>query len=246
MTLAFYQISKIRGRISDGLLLSVTIALLACAVAQPAQGTVRALCAAHAAEQERAGRIPPGLVLAIALAESGRWSADDKTTRPWPWTVTSGTDSFYLPTKHAAIAKVEELQAVGRTNIDVGCMQINLHYHPDAFASLDDAFNPNINVAYGTKFLKQLRLQTRSWGKATAFYHSQDRTRGNAYRDKVYQFWRKLRQRRDPGDTTEQVAGSNQAGGVPVLFKDRVKRPRPSRRPSPLWRRDAIPVLRGG
>jgi hypothetical protein len=176
------------------------------------------------------------------MAESGRWLEQDQSTMPWPWTVTSGRDSFYLSSKAEAIAKVRELQASGRTNIDVGCMQINLHYHPDAFSTLDDAFDPDQNVAYGTKFLKELRDQTRSWGKATAFYHSQNRVRGIAYRDKVYKLWRKLR--RQP----VVAAGTDPAppGGVQTLFRDRVKRPLISRRPAPLWKRDAIPILRGG
>ena len=51
----------------------------------------------------------------------------------WPWTVNQAGKSFYLKSKQEAIAKVKELQAQGHTNIDVGCMQINLAYHPDAF-----------------------------------------------------------------------------------------------------------------
>ncbi|MGI9437831.1 MAG: transglycosylase SLT domain-containing protein [Geminicoccaceae bacterium] len=206
----------------------------------------RTVCAEQAAERERAERVPPGLVLALALAESGRWSEPDKTTRPWPWTVTSGKDSFYLPSKAAAIAKVRELRASGRTNIDVGCMQINLHYHPDAFANLDDALDPDQNVAYGAKFLKRLRVQTRSWGKATAFYHSQDRTRGSAYRDRVYKFWRKLRRKREPQQGMPTTLRPAKADKRPLFLKDRVVRPLFSRRPAPLWKRDAIPVLRGG
>ncbi len=211
----------------------------------PAEASVRTVCSAHAAQQEKAERIPPGLVHAVALAESGRWLEGDNSTKPWPWTVTSGKDSFYLSSKEEAIAKVEELQANGRTNIDVGCMQINLHYHPDAFSTLEDAFDPDQNVAYGTKFLKGLRNKTRSWGKATAFYHSQNRARGIAYRDKVYKLWRKLRRR--PVVSASRVdTPSAQRDGTQKLFKDRVKRPLISKRPSPLWKRDAIPILRGG
>jgi len=211
----------------------------------PAFGSVRTVCSTYAAQQEKAERIPPGLVNAVALAESGRWLEQDGNTKPWPWTVTSGSDSFYLSTKEAAIAKVRELQANGRTNIDVGCMQINLHYHPDAFSSLEEAFDPDRNVAYGTKFLKDLRMQTRSWGKATAFYHSQNRARGIAYRDKVYKLWRKLRRQHPPLATAKRTERAS-PGGLRKSFRSRVKRPLFSKRPSPLWKVDAIPVLRGG
>lgn len=218
-------------------LLSLALALM---VALPAEASVRSVCASHAAAQERANQIPPGLVQAVALAESGRWLAEDQATHPWPWTVTSGSDSFYLATKDAAIAKVQELKARGRTNIDVGCMQINLYYHPKAFASLDEALDPISNVAYGTRFLKELRMQTRSWGKATAYYHSQNRTRGNAYRSKVYKFWRKLQKQ------NVVRGGDIRDASAEPLFRDRVKRPLISRRVSPLYRPDAIPVFRGG
>ena len=226
--------------------LPFALVLAALVHAFPAKGSVRAVCATQAAAQEQANRIPAGLVLAVALAESGRWLEEDQATKPWPWTVTSGRDSFYLPTKTAAIAKVRELKASGRTNIDVGCMQINLHYQPKAFSSLDEAFDPDANVAYGTKFLKDLRLQTRSWGKATAFYHSRNRTRGIAYRSKVYKFWRKLKRGRvlRGGDTA--VANAGKADDAPIFFRDRVKRPLISRRLAPLYRPDAIPVFRGG
>jgi hypothetical protein len=227
-------------------LLPLALGLVAIALAFPAHGSVRALCSTHAAAQERANQIPQGLVQAVALAESGRWLAEDQATEPWPWTVTSGADSFYLPTKDAAIAKVRELKASGRTNIDVGCMQINLHYHPKAFASLDQAFDPVANVAYGTRFLKELRLQTRSWGKATAYYHSQNGTRGNAYRDKVYKFWRNLQKHRVVRGGDMGLAAAAPADARPLFFHERVKRPLISRRVSPLYRPDAIPVFRGG
>lgn len=223
---------------------ALSLILTAC-LAIPAYGNVRTICSTFAAQQEKAEHVPPGLVHAVAMAESGRWLEQDKATHPWPWTVTSGSDSFYLSSKETAIAKVEELQANGRTNIDVGCMQINLHYHPSAFSNLEEAFDPDQNVAYGTKFLKKLRIKTRSWGKATAFYHSQNRARGIAYREKVYSLWRKLR--RQPAILTSTA---NAAPAPPTrlhkVFKGEIKRPLFSKRPSPLWKIDAIPVLRGG
>ena len=45
-------------------------------------------------------------------------------------------------TRQQAVAAVQALQARGVRSIDVGCLQVNLMYHPIAFASLDDAFDP--------------------------------------------------------------------------------------------------------
>ena len=161
--------------------------------APPARADLPDVCAALAGANERAEGIPPGLVLAVALAESGRWLGAGRRSQAWPWTVTSGTDSFYLDSKQDALRKVRELREAGRSNIDVGCMQINLGYHGDAFVSLDEALEPASNVAYGARFLKRLRLQTRSWARATARYHSSDPDRGKAYRDKVYRLWHEVR-----------------------------------------------------
>jgi hypothetical protein len=68
-------------------------------------------------------------------------------------------------------------------------MQVNLMHHPDAFASLEEAFEPSRNVAYGARFLDALRQETRSWDRAVERYHTADPERGRAYREKVYQRW---------------------------------------------------------
>lgn len=204
------------------------------------------VCVSLARDIEAREGIPPGLVEAVALAESGRWFPSARRSRPWPWTVTSGSDTFYLHSKEAALDKVRELRAAGRTNIDVGCMQVNLGYHGHAFPSLEQALEPASNVAYGASFLKRLRVETRSWGRATARYHSSDPERGEAYRTKVYRLWNGVRQglaseRRAArvlagrSAATETDSGSRAAAASP-----RMKTPALQRPPS-----GAILVLRG-
>jgi len=177
-----------------GLLMAVTPII--------ARTSISDVCGPIADQMERAEDIPLGLLHAVALAESGRWQVGEGFSRAWPWTVRSGPDSFYLPSKEAALGKVRELLAAGRSNIDVGCMQINLGYHAEAFASLEAAFDPVTNVAYGARLLKQLREQTRSWAGATGRYHNADRDRGQAYRARVYRLWRDLRRRQSEAAPT--------------------------------------------
>jgi hypothetical protein len=182
-------------RISAGLRGACALLPLCWIALQPlsAQADLGDVCGRLAREAERIQGIPPGLVHALALAESGRWLSELRQSRPWPWTVTASTDSFFLTSKEAALAKVRELQAVGRTNIDVGCMQVNLGYHGQAFGSLEDALDPASNVAYAAQFLKRLRQETRSWARATERYHTSDPERGRYYRSKVYRLWHDLR-----------------------------------------------------
>ena len=173
----------------------VLAGLMALAWPTAAAGITVDRCGAVADQIERAEDIPSGLLQALALAESGRRDPAQGRHQAWPWAVRAGGDGFYLPSKAAALAKVEALQSAGRSNIDVGCMQINLGYHGSAFASLEDAFEPTHNVAYGARFLKQLQRETGSWAKATGRYHSAERERGQAYRARVYQIWQDLRRR---------------------------------------------------
>jgi hypothetical protein len=233
-----------------GRLLAALMLVVGACAGQATAGPVDGVCAALARQVERAHGIPPGLVEAVALAESGRWFADEGTTRPWPWTVTAGPDSFFFPSKPEALRKVEQLRSEGRSNIDVGCMQINLGYHGHAFASVAEALEPAANVAYGAQFLRQLREETRSWARATARYHTRHPERGHAYREKVYRFWQQLRHDNVARKVPTRVVGTplvaNAAppslrpfAGARVIVPGQ---PGAGRQPLP----GAIPVLRGG
>ena len=86
--------------------------------------------------------IPNHLLAAMGRVESGRRDPVTGDWYPWPWTVNAeGASSFY-DTKAQAVAAVRAMQSSGMRSIDVGCMQVNLMHHPDAFATLDLAFEP--------------------------------------------------------------------------------------------------------
>lgn len=151
------------------------------------QGHLTCIEATRAAEQKH--RLAPHLLGAVSLAETGRWSNANAASLAWPWTVMAEGVGRYLPSKRAAIAEVEGLQARGIRNIDVGCLQINLQYHADAFDDLNAAFDPIQNADYSGRFLAKLKRGAGSWKDAVAFYHSRDEQRGTAYRQKVFDLW---------------------------------------------------------
>ncbi len=146
-------------------------------------------CARAAAQAERSNRVPARLMQAIALAESGRRDDDRQASFAWPWTINAEGLGRYFATKDAAIAEVERLKARGVRSIDVGCMQVNLMHHPDAFASLDEAFDPAKNAAYAGQFLRELHEAQGSWPAAVAHYHSATPERHEPYRKRVYALW---------------------------------------------------------
>lgn len=152
-------------------------------------------CRDVAAAAERQNAIPTRLLAAISLAEAGRWDRDRAAWIAWPWTVHAEGRGHYLPDKAAAVAMVRRLQARGVRNIDVGCMQVNLKYHPRAFASLEQALDPHSNVAFAARFLSSLRRDHRSWSKAVGHYHSATRKLNRPYRRKVLRLWHKERWR---------------------------------------------------
>jgi hypothetical protein len=136
---------------------------------------------------EREAGLPPGLLRAIALVESGRTTAG--RFAPWPWTVNSPEGGTYLDDRGAALQRIEDLRRRGHTNIDVGCMQINLRHHPDAFDSLAEAIDPLHNVRYAASFLTALERETGSWERAIGRYHSATPELSAAYRARVAARW---------------------------------------------------------
>lgn len=161
----------------------------AAVAAIPPNLPTQAVCAAEVSQAERSYGIPSQLLDAIALVESGRYDPESKATLAWPWTVMAEGEGRYFPTKAEAVAEVRKLQARGVRNIDVGCMQVNLMYHGQAFASLEDAFEPATNVGYAARFLKGLYGSTNHWPTAASYYHSQTPELAAKYRAKLMAVW---------------------------------------------------------
>lgn len=158
--------------------------------AQPGFGALPgAMCREAIGAVEAASGLPAGLMTAIATVESGRRDPVSGEVRPWPWTADiEGTGSFYN-SKAEAIAAVRRARQQGARSIDVGCMQVNLQQHPEAFASLEQAFDPTANAAFAARFLQDLHAQSGNWTKAAAMYHSATPAIGAEYQRKVLAVW---------------------------------------------------------
>lgn len=109
-----------------------------------------------------AHEIPTELLLAIGMVESGLT----------PWVLNAEGTPYFFEDSDSALAELESLQANGIASIDVGCMQVNLRWHPDAFSDLAAAIDPGSNATYAAKFLLSLYAMTGSWTDAVAYYHS--------------------------------------------------------------------------
>ncbi len=146
-------------------------------------------CESAIASAERGAGLPARMMTAIALTESGRLDSVTGRVRPWPWTINAEGVGQYFATREQAVAAVRALQTRGVRSIDVGCMQVNLMYHPAAFASLEVAFDPQTNAAYAARFLTSLFSAHGHWHKAIGAYHSGTPGLATAYLGLVLARW---------------------------------------------------------
>ena len=132
---------------------------------------------------EKRHNIPQDTLYAISLRETQKAHSKHRVGIVWPWTITVNPSGkgYHFKTISEAIKFAKETVAKGKGSIDVGCMQINLKYHPDAFNSIEEAFSPQRNVAYGARFLKEKHTQHGNWQKAIGSYHSSTPDKASSY-----------------------------------------------------------------
>ncbi|MEN6542739.1 transglycosylase SLT domain-containing protein [Parvibaculum sp.] len=181
--------------LGSALSLASTLAYAESATKAPSAPSPWTYCERAAIAIEATQKMPRALLVSVSMAETGRLDPETRKTRPWPWTINAEGQSFYFDTKREAVAATKRLLKAGVRSIDVGCMQVNLRYHPDAFADLYDAFDPLTNVTYAARFLTRLHGQARSWPKAVANYHSELASRNKPYFAKVIRIWANERDR---------------------------------------------------
>jgi hypothetical protein len=154
----------------------------------PAEPAAACMRAAAAAEQR--WQLPQHLLEAIGRVESGQTDPATGRVLPWPWIANVAGTDYVFASADAAAAAVQELRDHGVSSIDVGCFQINLRYHPQAFSSVTEGFQPEANADYAGRFLRSLFERAGSWEAAIGAYHSAEPDRGEPYRQRVLQAWR--------------------------------------------------------
>ena len=122
--------------------------------------------------------VPPDILGALTLTETGR--RRDGIVRPWAWSANSEGQGTWFDDPNSALAFAEERLAQGRTNLDIGCFQLNYRWHGENFGSVAEMFDPLNNARYAARFVKQLYAETGDWRQAAGAFHS--RTQANATR----------------------------------------------------------------
>ena len=189
-----------------------------------------ASCQAAGTMAERRHGVPAGMLLAIGRVESGRRHPVTGDIVPWPWTINAAGSGRMFDNVDEAVATTRALRAQGTQSIDVGCFQVNLQHHPDAFPTLEHAFDPLVNADYAARFLVALRGRTGSWEEAVGAYHSATPELGGPYRDKVLTGWMQRGGTATalgsaPGLIPSSLVGSSTWNGAPGQFGIRIWTP---------------------
>jgi hypothetical protein len=156
---------------------------------QAVTGVGPGLCETAIANASAGHQLPPGLLGAIAVVESGRLDPRTGETKPWPWTIDANGTGYAYDSEGSAIQAAAAFEAAGITSLDIGCLQVNLAQHPEAFQTLAEAFDPVANADYAAGFLTSLNQKFGNWPQAVAAYHSQTPALGAPYATKVYAAW---------------------------------------------------------
>jgi Transglycosylase SLT domain len=145
-----------------------------------------AQCRTAIAAAEAKYQLPPALLGSIAKVESGRPIPPIGQVQPWPWTIDADGQALFLDSRAAAVAWAQQGLKRGVRFMDIGCMQVDWQLHPDAFKSLDQAFDPMTNADYAARYLRSLYEEAHGdWNLAVGWYHSHTLYLAADYRDRV-------------------------------------------------------------
>lgn len=110
--------------------------------------------------------VPTGVLYSVGLTETGvRGSLQ-------PYALNIEGKPVFARSAAEAVTAFRNAQSQGATLIDLGCMQINHHYHAREFASVRQMLDPHANVDYAARFLVDLKKRYSTWSMAVARYHA--------------------------------------------------------------------------
>ncbi|GMA77024.1 hypothetical protein GCM10025880_34410 [Methylorubrum aminovorans] len=116
----------------------------------PMAGASR-VCERQMAQAAAKHGVPLGMLYAVGLTESGNRGSLQ------PYAMNIGGKAYFGATAADVVQRLTQAQQEGVRLVDLGCMQINHHYHRAKFASLEAMIDPAQNVEYATRFLKELK-----------------------------------------------------------------------------------------
>lgn len=166
-------------------LLSVLLALLGClpALARTAPETAAeayaAICEQAALQAAAESGVPPDILTALTLTETGRRLGG--RIRPWAWSINAEGAGTWHDDPQSALDFAEQRLRQGRRNMDLGCFQINYRWHGHHFGSVAEMLDPLANARYAARFVRELHAETGDWRAAAGAFHSRTPQHASKY-----------------------------------------------------------------
>lgn len=143
--------------------------------------------------------VPIDIMGALTLTETGRRM--EGAVRPWAWSANAEGEGTWFDDPQSAIAFAQDRVDQGRTNVDIGCFQLNYRWHGENFASVTQMFDPLENARYAANFVSQLHAQTGDWRRAAGAFHSRTQVHADRYLQRFDTLRAMLRERGFQGMT---------------------------------------------
>lgn len=148
-------------------------------------------------EVARAQGVPPNILYALSLTESGRTISRNRNVfRPWPWTLNVEKKGYYYPTRCAAWQALTGFLEQGKV-VDIGLAQVNWKWHKKRLVNPWQALEPYFNLRVGAQILREHYDASGDWWTAIGHYHApaatpEARARAQQYRVRVGRHLRRV------------------------------------------------------
>jgi soluble lytic murein transglycosylase-like protein len=127
------------------------------------------ICERYLPAIAKSEEVPLGVLYAVGLTETGVKGS----LHPYALNVEGRTIITY--SQADALREFQKATRQGKVLIDLGCMQVNFHYHGANFDSPAEMMEPEKNIVYAARYLKTLYASEGSWAAAVARYHASPR-----------------------------------------------------------------------
>jgi hypothetical protein len=134
--------------------------------------------------------VDPNLLYAVAIAESQKYFAGG-FIRPWPWAVNVDGKGHYFDTRSEAETFVDELIKSGKTNMDIGPLQVNTYWHGHRVGNPKDLFSLSTAVTVASNILQEaMNSSPKDPELGIGRYHTwSDESRAREYGKRVLKYW---------------------------------------------------------
>lgn len=113
--------------------------------------------------------VPPKMLYAIAMTESGFY--DQGESAPWPWTLNVEGNAKRYPDRKSMFDGLMSSLRSGQTRVDIGLMQVNWYWQFDRIDSPWTITDPIVNLKVGAAILRHHFLESGDWWEAAGRYH---------------------------------------------------------------------------